>query len=420
MRYTLLILATLVSATLFGQDNVLVERSYWKKQPSLEKVKADIAAGNDPAAFNKHTFDAVTWAILENADAEIVWHLLHLEGNGVNKRSHDGRTPIFWAAYKNNVPLMQKLIEKGAKTDLIDSHGYSLVNFAATTGQMNQAIYDLCLEQGADFSKERNNDGANPIHLIVPFLKDTELISYFEKHGVDFKAKDDHGNNAFVYAAKTGNIAMMQYAQKQGLDPHANKDAAVIFASKGTRRGSVSMEGYKFLKEQGLSLAISDDKGHDALYYLSAKSTDMDILQLFLNAGLQPDQKDAEGNCAFLRAATYNTSEVVELLAKKTKNVSIQNSKGENALHLAANSGNKENVQLALKLGIPVNEVTKEKMSALHLVAMTAKDTEMLTFLMEQGADKSLQTEFGETAFDLASENELLQKNNANLEFLKP
>ncbi len=418
MRYALVLIISLASNA-WGQ-NVLIERSYWKEAPTLEQVKNDIAAGNDPAAFNKHTFDAVTWAILEKADDAIVWYLLEQPGNDVNKRSHDGRTPIFWAAYKDNVTLMKTLIAKGAKTDLIDSHGYSLVNFSATTGQQNQEIYDLCLEHGAKFKEESNNDGANPIHLIIPFLEDDTMIRYFKKNGVSLKAEDKHGNNAFTYAAKTGNIAMMEYAIEAGLDPRANNDAAVIFASKGTRTGSVSLEGFQFLQKHGLALNTKDNKGRTGLYYLAAKSKELEILNLFIEAGLKADQTDKEGRCALHQAASWNSTEVVQFLTENCDNASVTNNMGENALHLAVSNGNNEALEVLLDVGLDINAITNEQLSALHLAAMKAQNAEMLKFLIENGANKSMNTQFGETAYDLALENELLKKNNMNFDFLKP
>ena len=51
--------------------------------------------------------------------------------------------------------------------------------------------------------------------------------------------------------------------------------------------------------------------------------------------------------------------------------------------------------------------------------AMTVKDDKVLKYLLSIGADKSIRTDFNETVFDLASENELLQSKNVNIEFLK-
>ena len=50
---------------------------------------------------------------------------------------------------------------------------------------------------------------------------------------------------------------------------------------------------------------------------------------------------------------------------------------------------------------------------------MSSKDEKIITYLLSIGADKTIKTEFGESAYDLASENELLEQNNVSLEILK-
>ena len=113
------------------------------------------------------------------------------------------------------------------------------------------------------------------------------------------------------------------------------------------------------------------------------------MLQYFLQAGLKPDQKDKQGNCALLQAAAYNTGEVLHLLAKSSTNPMITNEQGESIVHLAVSNQNMETLNTALtELGMPVNETTNEGLTPLHLAAMQAKDTKMLQFLLDHGADK--------------------------------
>ena len=51
--------------------------------------------------------------------------------------------------------------------------------------------------------------------------------------------------------------------------------------------------------------------------------------------------------------------------------------------------------------------------------AAQVKDADILKFLIAQGADTKATTDFEESAYDLASENELLKKNNVGIDFLK-
>ena len=72
-----------------------------------------------------------------------------------------------------------------------------------------------------------------------------------------------------------------------------------------------------------------------------------------------------------------------------------------------------------LKFGLDINSKRSDGMTALHIAAMKAKDDHLLKELITAGADKHILTEFKESAFDLASENEVLQSKHIPLPFLK-
>ena len=74
---------------------------------------------------------------------------------------------------------------------------------------------------------------------------------------------------------------------------------------------------------------------------------------------------------------------------------------------------------MAAKEDIDINAKNNDGNTALHLAAMKAKDADILKFLIAQGADTKATTDFEESAYDLASENELLKKNNVGIDFLK-
>jgi len=87
--------------------------------------------------------------------------------------------------------------------------------------------------------------------------------------------------------------------------------------------------------------------------------------------------------------------------------------------HLAVAKNDLSLVKSLEKLGIDVNTKNSEGITALHKAAMISKDDTMMKYLLSIGAKKDLVTNFKETAFDLAAENESLSKNNVTVNFLK-
>ena len=407
-------------------------------------------------------FDAVTWALIEKADNKTVKYLLSKKGNGVNKLTHDGRTYVFWAAYKNNLEMMRYLVDRGAKMDVIDSHGYSVMNFAATTGQLNPKLYDFCIQYGAKPAVEKNNDGANALLLVAPFIKDTSLIGYFTSKGIDLKSTDNNGNGIFNYAAKTGNIQLMDYLIKEGIpykEPAKDGGNAMIFASRGTRNVTNTIEVYTYLEKLGITPNVVSKSGTTPLHSIAYRGKDLGLYDYFLSKGVNVNQADDKGRTVLTNALSRNSLDVVKYLIKKGADVTIKDKKGNNlAYHLIRSyrsnkfdefkqkakllSGNGLNVAQHQKDGnslyhlaletkdikllnwvrenkVDINFKNQDGLTALHQAAMTAQDATILKYLLSIGADKTIKTAFEESVYDLAAENELLQKNNIDIQFLK-
>ena len=105
----------------------MIDREFWKSKPDLKTVQEKVGDGNDPSELNRFAFDPLSWALIEEAPFNVLEYLYNQEGNSANKLTHDGRTYIFWAAYRDNLKFMKFLLKEGAQTDIIDEHGYSLL-----------------------------------------------------------------------------------------------------------------------------------------------------------------------------------------------------------------------------------------------------------------------------------------------------
>ena len=141
---------------LFGQvSNVFLNRDFWKSNPSVTEIDKQISLGNDVSELNKFAFDGMSYALIEKVNDNTLKYVLKQPGNGVNKLTHDGRTYMFWAAYKGNLEMMKYLVSHGAKTDVIDSHGYTIANFAARSGIQDVNLYAFLANSGANFIEDK-------------------------------------------------------------------------------------------------------------------------------------------------------------------------------------------------------------------------------------------------------------------------
>ncbi len=492
MKKIFFIILAVASFNAIAQKNTFLDQTFWKGNVDLNAIKAEIANGSSPSELSSNAMDAVVLAINNNAPQESILYLLAQPGNTVNKITHDSRTYLFWAAAKGNIPIVEYLLKNGAKVNVKDSHGFSPITFAVNGGQKNTKIYDLMIKNGADLKNDLNDDGANALLIAIPNDKEFLLTDYFISKGLDLYSKDAAGNTAFNYAAKSGNIDLMNKLLQKGVKFNDN---AMIMAAKGVGRGGIanSLAVFKYLESLNIKPTAIGSNGENALYYVAPKSNQEEIINYFISKGVDVNLADRDGNTAFINAAGTskdlatisflwskikdinqknlkgvsalamaikgNTTEVVhfllnngadlnvvdksgdqiaayllqsyapksveefesklKLLTEKRYDFKALQSNGNSLFHLAIAKNDLSLLKIIAPLKIDINIINKDGYNVLHKAAMITKDVEILKYLIAIGAKKDATTEFKETAYDLASENEFLIKNNGSIDFLK-
>ncbi|PJX27592.1 hypothetical protein CAP47_01800 [Psychroflexus sp. S27] len=488
MRISILTLILLTSLIGFAQKNPFTERDYWTNNPSIESIKADMAKGHDISALSSNSFDATTWAILSEVDDQTILFLLEQKGNDANKLTHDGRTYLFWAAYKNNIKLMDHLLKNGAKTNLVDDHGNIVQTFAAGAGQKDPKLYAFMQKNNLPITAT-NRNGANVLLLLMPNLEKISEINFLIDAGLDLKSTDHDGNNAFMYAVRKGNISLLKELIQEGINPkvvNEKGENAIFMASYGARRHSNSIEVYRFLNKLNIEANISNSEKTTPLHNIARGTKDTEIFDFFINKGVDVNQQNSKGQTALMNASAYNDISVVEYLLKKDAEINLANQNKKTALmlatqrnsaevvkfllekdakidikdkkgntlvyyliqaegskafdkkydllvnkinfkglqanrnnlyHLAVEKKSEKLLDLAKKHQAKINQVNEDGLTPLHLAAMTAQNPEFIKAVLKHGAKLNIKTDFEESPYDLASQNELLK--GQDLSFLK-
>jgi ankyrin repeat protein len=110
-------------------------------------------------------------------------------------------------------------------------------------------------------------------------------------------------------------------------------------------------------------------------------------------------------------------SEKIQLLRSKGIPALQSLPSNETWFHLGARTQSLDMLKFAALLQLDVNHIDEDGMTSLHEACLTARDVENLQWLVDVGADIQITTMFGETAFELAKENEALV--GVDLNFLK-
>ena len=495
MKRLFLLFILFQSGVLIAQDqNIFLDRDFWKTDPTVKTIKQKIKEGHDPAEKNDFGFDAISYGLLDNISLPSLKYLLKQEGNPVTKPTHGGITYLLWAAYKGNVEAVNLLLDAGSDPMMANSSGTNMLLMAAIGGVDNPAMYELILSQG--ISKDyRNQSGANALLLLSGSqIENLKVFDYLLSKGFSLDSKDSDGNNLFSYAARGGSLEIMKMWQDKGVSYDGlNKkgENVVLFAAQGMKRRALRMEVFnyltqdldleadvvswegktplhyaarradkeliQFLIEEGVSTNQIDESGELALF--NAIGKDMEKLQLFVDLAKNINHANKDGHSALTRAIRWRSKESFDLLISSGADAKIVDIENNNLLYHAFDAYRKRNeetvayfidqlsnadieakgqfaggntlahiaverqspflLKKALAMGVFINTKNDLNLTPLHLAAMKATDNELLTLLVENGADKKSRTDLDESAYDLAAQNELLQENNVNYAILR-
>jgi len=160
---------------------------------------------------------------------------------------------IHYAAIEGHLEVVKYLLENGANINAIGNLDYQSIHCAALEGHLEVVKY--LLENGADINA-KNSDGYQPIHCAV-FEGHLEVVKYLLENGADINAKDNVGKTPLYHAVYDCN-----------------------------------MECIKYLILQGADVNISTEDNISPLHIAIKKNTDLEIIQLLVEAGANINKKD--------------------------------------------------------------------------------------------------------------------------------
>ena len=99
---------------------------------------------------------------VQNGETDLVELLIDEYGVSTEVKSSDNSTPLLWAAFCGNEPLLRSLLQRGARLDEADFSGYTPLMWAAK--RKYESIVRLLLEKGAN-TEARNKSGQTAYDL---------------------------------------------------------------------------------------------------------------------------------------------------------------------------------------------------------------------------------------------------------------
>lgn len=334
------------------------------------------------------------------------------KGLSLNSVDASGNNAFSYAAKAGNIDLLKALLSKGVKPDqnamLLAVQGGGRRGGTSASLPFYQYLESLNVKPGTT-----SKTGQNVLHYLVRKPGQNEIIQYFILKGVNVNQADEDGNTPFMNAASgnrdTAIIAMLLPQVKDINQRNQKGVSALAMAVQGN-----SPEMVNYLIGKGADVKSTDKDGNNLAYY--AIESFRPVMNNGQGGGPMGGQ---QGNRPANGPKPEDLDTKMAILQKSGLVVSTPQANGNTLYHLAVVKNDVSLLKRLQPLNVDINAKNKEGLTALHKAALIAKDDAILQYLISIGAKKDAITTYKETAFDLASENESLTKNNISINFLK-
>ncbi|MDO3694187.1 ankyrin repeat domain-containing protein [Wenyingzhuangia sp. chi5] len=346
------------------------------------------ANGIDLKSTTRTGANAIMLLAAHSKDEKIIKYFQQ-KGVDAHAKDNNGNNVLFYAAQRGNLSLIKNFINKGFDYKLLNNKGENLVLYASHGGRGSSnsiEVFKYFDSLGLNMNLS-NQENQNALHFVCSNTKDVNIIDYFINKGANIHQKDTQGNTPFLNACRGGNILAVNklLPQVKNINQKNNEGiSAVIYATQ-----RINKELLDVLLANNVQLDVVDKDGNNLYYYLFNAYNNRSKAHFndFINVLKQ-------NNISFTKAASNTTP-----------------------LHIAIEKGQVDLILTAIELGANINQKNSDGLTPLHLSAMKATNDKILKLLLSKGADKSILTDFEESTYDLAAENELLK--NTDITFLK-
>ncbi|HEV8717680.1 MAG TPA: ankyrin repeat domain-containing protein [Candidatus Binatia bacterium] len=160
------------------------------------------------------------------------------------------------------------------------------------------------------------------------------------------------------------------------------------------KKGSDQAEARQALKRLGVPFSRDT-------FVEQVRSGDPLVVDLLLAAGIDPNDKDANGVTPLMRFVMEGNEDAVQRLLAKGADVNAKDNTGATALMAAAGYGHTTIVQILLDRGTKVNASGNEGDTALMQAALNGHPA-IARLLLDHGAEVNAKTKSGRTALQYA------------------
>jgi|GEM_PF-6840273 len=356
------------------------------------------------------------------------------------------REEMFRAAAKGNTAKVKELVAKDTGIKGEQENIATMLHNAIQAG--NYPMVCSLVEGGADVHI-KTRDGTSMLHLAAA-QNSSDIIALLVDAGIEVNITDSHGRTPLQLAAERGQMDNVKYLLAHGAKPDYGKTDSRFPNALQTAVKNKNIELVKLFIEHGANVHVKTRDGFSMLHLAVAGKNNNEIISLLLDAGVEVDAPDSQGNtplfwaveralmpniellmahganmykedkpghAPFYRGVRYlpyedflvilnkyaapawkeDTIMIVDAAGNRDPNVylylmqngipiNVRDKYGTTTLHSFAGTGHKELALMALNAGANINDHGKSGNTPLHS-AIHNGHMDMVKLLVERGAD---------------------------------
>ena len=332
---------------------------------------------------------ALMWAVAEG-HAGVVRVLLDA-GADARASTVKGFTPLLFAARNGDIPMARTLLAAGVDVDHTGTDGTHALPYAIVLG--HDAFAHFLLEEGAN--PNASMGGIRALHATVGRV-DTWLGDWNRRHG----GSDRYRTIGRRAIEPTRALALVEALLTSGADPNAGTTTSGMFMSyigyprkgafepfacgTGDLRGATPLWVAAYWANSRVRDIRAGRGDAPTSAQVAASDASAEILRVLLAAGADLRRTTADGTTPLMVAAGLGRSTYTP-----------REPRGGRSL------GAEKAIRVLLDAGADINAVNEADFTALHGAAFRGLN-EVITYLVEQGAEIDARDFRGRTAYRMA------------------
>jgi len=311
-------------------------------------------------------FAAEIHEAVKKGDLSAVKALLDKDPGQLGAKDETGRTPLHWAARGANNEVLAYLAEKGADLNALDNNGTAPLHSLASRG--NAEGIRALLAKGADIEIQ-SPDKNTPLHFAA-LGRQVEAVRLLVELKADIESPNGNGRTPLVLAV----------------------------------REMAGPDVVRTLLDLGAKIDSADRDGNTALS-LAAWRGSADVVSLLLERKAALPSNVLQGRQLLNYAVSKGLADLFSKMAENGADMSFESGKGKTLLHAAAEGGSVPILEILLEKGLDINKKDANGKTPLHFAAVMGR-VAAVEALLVKGADAGARTVMGQSAYNLAEDNE--------------